>query len=300
MNDCLQRRTEYLERQSKRLHFGRRWLGRTNHRVPFFDLLHESGEHRLRIEAAVIAEAVLVKIGLQVMTSYVVVHPSDSGFDEHPKPLNGIGMAVTDNVDLLAVVDSAMLFKPRSKTAVGTEIIGKQGGFWQDVLFGNSNQRIEFDIRCDYSADFAPALNHSHYGGPLSVSGHGATDPTLAPSAEVGLVHLDLLILATQRAGLLGIQHGANLLKHAPCGLVGNACLTLNLLSTDSAASRGHQIDGIKPRCQWSARLVKDRISSRVNVVATVIARIRRATLDAVMLRHLFAVLAIDAIGVEI
>ena len=41
------------------------------------------------------------------------------------------------------------------------------------------------------------------------------------------------------------------------------------------------------------------RFRSWVNMVAAVIARVGRATLDAVMLRDLFAVFAVDSIGVK-
>ena len=44
---------------------------------------------------------------------------------------------------------------------------------------------------------------------------------------------------------------------------------------------------------------MEDRVRSRVNMVAAVLARVGRATLDAIMLRDLLAVLAVDAIGIK-
>ena len=44
---------------------------------------------------------------------------------------------------------------------------------------------------------------------------------------------------------------------------------------------------------------MEDRVRSRVNVIAAMVARVGRAALDAVMLCDLFAVLAVDAIGIQ-
>jgi hypothetical protein len=44
---------------------------------------------------------------------------------------------------------------------------------------------------------------------------------------------------------------------------------------------------------------VKDRVGGWVNVMAAMVARIRRAALDAMMFGHRFARLAVDAIGIQ-
>jgi len=121
-----------------------------------------------------------------------------------------------------------------------------------------------------------------------------------ALSPDVSFVDFYRLAALTAQRVFVVVQHRANLLKHAPCGLVRYACLALDLLCGDSATSRSHQIYRIEPSRQRSRRLVKDRVGGWVNVVAAVVTRIRRAALYAVMLRDLFAVLAVDSVGVQI
>ncbi len=107
-------------------------------------------------------------------------------------------------------------------------------------------------------------------------------------------------MLDAGQAALFVAQHGTNLLKHAPRCLVGNSGLALNLFCRNAAARLRHEVDRMEPNRKRGGRFVKDRVGSRVNVMAAVIARIRRATDYAVMLRNRVARLAKDAVWVEI
>ena len=60
-----------------------------------------------------------------------------------------------------------------------------------------------------------------------------------------------------------------------------------------------HEIDRIEPSSERSGRLVKDRTSGWVNVMAATVARVRRATRNAVVLGCGFALLAVNAIGIQ-
>src|SRR5208337_210210 len=86
---------------------------------------------------------------------------------------------------------------------------------------------------------------------------------------------------------------------HAPRGLVGHASLALNLLRRDAAASSGHEIDRVEPSRKRRGRLVEDRVSGRMNMIAAMLAAVRRATGNAVVLRDLLAVLAKYAVRIE-
>src|SRR5208282_2029659 len=60
-----------------------------------------------------------------------------------------------------------------------------------------------------------------------------------------------------------------------------------------------HEVDCIEPSSERSRGLMEDRASGRVNVMAAMIARVRRSAHNAMMLGHGLALLAIDAIRVE-
>ena len=57
-------------------------------------------------------------------------------------------------------------------------------------------------------------------------------------------------------------------MAHAPCALIGDAQLPLDFLSRNAVARAGHQVHGKEPLGQIGARLVEDRPSGRINVVA--------------------------------
>src|SRR5690349_14346242 len=51
----------------------------------------------------------------------------------------------------------------------------------------------------------------------------------------------------------------ADQVAHAPCGLVGDAQLALDVLGGDPASCAGHQVDHVEPQVQRRGRLVEDR-----------------------------------------
>jgi len=146
------------------------------------------------------------------------------------------------------------------------------------------------------------ALNHSDYRSlGVLIGSRCATWVALAASPVVGLVHLYAALAAAAKLPRIAfVQHRANLLKHAPCSFIGYARLTLNLFGRNSATGRSHQVDRIKPSAQWRGRLVKDRASGRMNMVATMVARVRWAALNTMMFCGRFALDTVNAIRVEV
>ena len=92
---------------------------------------------------------------------------------------------------------------------------------------------------------------------------------------------------------ILGEQH-ANLLKHAPRGLVGDASLALDLLRGDSATSGTHEVHRLKPDAKRSGAFLEDGSCEWVDVMAATVTRIGSATAHAVMLALFFASFTID------
>jgi len=275
----------------------------THNRIPFLDLLQETEKHRLRIESTIVAETVLVQVGLQIVTANGMIDASNPGFDQRPKAFNRVRMNVAHHVDFLAMVDAAMVVfvDMPIHQVVRRKVVRKHCALRQNVLLNQSEQRRAFHVGSDDGTDAALAFNHSNDRRLGSVASQMTTCSALAPSAKVHFVHLySAALLSAQRRGLLVVQHCANLLEHAPCGFVGHSSLALNLFRADAATSRSHQVDRMEPSCKRSGRLVKDRVSGRVNVMAAMVARVGWAARYAVMLCNRIARFAKDAVWVQV
>ncbi len=103
---------------------------------------------------------------------------------------------------------------------------------------------------------------------------------------------------AEQRVALL--KQGADLVEHAPCGLIRNAKLPLKLLRGDTAARARHEVDGVEPQLERGSGVLKDRSYERVLVVAAVLASVRGTVLLSVVLGNPLARRAVHAFGVEL
>jgi len=118
----------------------------------------------------------------------------------------------------------------------------------------------------------------------------------LSFAAKETLIRFD----AARKWIVIFLQHLSDLLEHAPCGLVGHARFAFKLFRGDTAASRGHEIDRVKPSLKRCAGLVIDRVRSRMNVMPTELARIGFTRYYFVMLRDRVARLAKDTIGIKV
>lgn len=230
------------------------------------------------------------------MTANRMINATNAALDEAPEALNGVRVNVSNNVDLLAVVDPVVGVSASTQAVVGTEVIGKDNGLWENVFLDESIQGVGFNVGGDNCSNLSLSLNHTNDRSFVS----SAPARSLGSASVVSLIHFDFAIKATNRAALIVVQHRANLLEHAPCSFVGDARLALNLLGRDSATGLCHQVDRIEPSRKWRGRLVEDRVSGRVNVMAAMIARVGRAAPNAVMLRDRVARFAKDAIRVQV
>lgn len=257
--------------------------------------MQKANEHRLHIETAVVTKRILIQVGLQVVTANVVINATDPALNQTPESFDGVRVNVSDNVDLLAVVDSLMLVAACVKAIVRRIVIGKDHRAWKHMFSDESPQSILLHVGGDERADFALALNHPddrRLFGAASAS-------TFRSAAEVSFVHLNLAPESSDWSTLVVGQHRANLLEHAPCGFVCDPSLPLNLLCRDTATGSGHEVYSIEPSRERGRGLVKDRVGGGVNVMAAMVARVRRATLDAMMFGGRFARLAKDAIRIK-
>src|SRR5713101_1362079 len=225
------------------------------------------------------------------MTANVVINATQPILDERPEPFNRIRMCVANDVNFFRVVDSSVPIVAHSKPVIRRMLIRKDYAFRHDVFTHDSDESIRFYVIGNQSADAAFTFDHSNNRSLFLVATHAATGTLFAATAVIHLInfYLWLTATATKFSRLIFVQHGANLFKHAPCGLVSNTCLPLNLLCRDTAPSRSHEIGRVEPCGKRGGRLVEDRASGRVNVMTAIVARIRWTADYTVMLRFLLA-----------
>ncbi len=90
-------------------------------------------------------------------------------------------------------------------------------------------------------------------------------------TANISLIKLNM---ALEHFEPVRLPHKvADLLAHAPRGLVGHAKRALKFLAAHAMARRDEKIDRIEPRLQRRAAILKDRSGARINVVAAMRAR---------------------------
>lgn len=264
------------------------------------DLVQEASKHGLRVETAIVAEAVLVQVRLQISFADRMINASQSVLHEAPETFDGIGVDVPRHINLLAVVDAVMnvsTFRNVRDAVIAQQFVRKHRALGEDMLANNGEQRRSCGPVSSERSDFAATLHHSDNHNLVFPS---ITASNAASSANVSFVNLySLAALSANRFCLIFCQHGANLLEHPPRGFIGHTRLTLNLFRRDAATSGRHQIHRIEPRSQRSRGFVEDRASRRVNVVTAIVTAIRWATDHAMMLSHALAILALDAVRVE-
>src|SRR5437870_5740382 len=92
-----------------------------------------------------------------------MVNAPDSTLDQTPESFDCIGVNVPINVDLLAVIDSAMRVAACADPVVRTEVIGEHHRAGQDMLFNQPTQCVRFNIGGNEGANLPLALDHSDY-----------------------------------------------------------------------------------------------------------------------------------------
>lgn len=249
----------------------------------------------MRVEAPIVAEAVFIQVGLQIVTTNRMINAANSGFHERPKAFDSVRVNFANHIDALAVIDSFMNVSASIKPSIGAEGVGKDSGLREHMFLDESVQGVGFHVGCNKSADSSLALNHAdnwRFLGSASACSFG-TAPVIR------FVHFDLATESANGSALFIAQHRTNLFEHAPCRLVSNASLALNLRRRYAATGSGHEVDRIKPSGQRSGRLVEYRVRRGMHMIAAMLAAIRRTADHAIVLRDLLAVLAKDAVRVK-
>jgi len=232
------------------------------------------------------------------VTTNGMINATDPAFHQAPESFHGIRVDIADDIDLLIMLNPTV---PVSRahvahSVVHVPLIGEHGRFRHDVFLDNRKQGRTLNVLSCESLDPALTLRDAE---DRSFGLHLPSASLLADTSEVGLIHLHArTAFPAKRPGIIG-QHRANLFEHAPRGFICHSGFALNLLGRNSAARRSHQVDRIEPSGQRRRRLVEDRASSRVNMVAALVARIGWAADYTMMLCDALALLAKDAFWVQ-
>jgi hypothetical protein len=119
-------------------------------------------------------------------------------------------------------------------------------------------------------------------GTHACIAAHRTPYAALTPSAVIGFIHLDTRPRTAKRH-IFGHQ-GANLFEHSPRRFICHAQFPLNLFRGNAAARCGHEIEGIEPKPQRCAGLLKDRPSHRSNHGSAVVAGVHLPLREAIEL----------------
>jgi len=211
-------------------------------------------------------------------------------------------MSIATNPNLSGVMNAPMLVSRRAKVIVGRPFVRVDHRARQYSFFDERNERVGFCVRYDFGDDRTLSLKYTRDGHfadratALNLSRSNVLVHVLRLAAKETFVGLD----AARKRIAIFFQHLANLFEHAPRCFVRDPGFALKLFGRDTATSRGHEIDRVKPSFKRRTGLMVNRISGRMNMMTAILARVRFAGRNLVMRSHLVARLAKDAIGVKI
>src|SRR5229473_4259375 len=103
-------------------------------RRPLRNLLQNPLKQQVPLVSAVVAKAVLIQVGLQILRAHIVVDAPDSTLHQTPESFDGLSVNVARDINLRAVPDALVNVALRLQTVTGHKVIGKDGARWQDVF----------------------------------------------------------------------------------------------------------------------------------------------------------------------
>lgn len=204
----------------------------------------------------------------------------DAPLEMLPEILDTVNMAVSANLLVKPMGDALMVVTLRSQAAVGNQFVGVNRGALLNVFLDDRMKRLTLYIGDDLRHHIPATLEHSHHN---RFAKRGATTRTGAVPANNRLINFDL-----PKQGPLPVNIGnvpADMVRHTPRGLVGNAKLTLQFLRGNAMPGSGEQIDRVEPQLQRRAAVFKRRAHSRMKMMAAPLAGVGAFGLDAIPVR---------------
>lgn len=240
----------------------------------------------------VVAVNVGVKVRLKVQRANRVIDAVNATLDCAPKGFNCIDVGDTGDILFSGMLHYFMGISEFSDLIVALQFIGEDGAIVRrtDVFHDHRQQGSSLNIGHNLSDCVSVALDHTHNN---CLTGCTTSAFARSLSTNIGFINFNL-----SGKWVNAFAHKlADMGKHSPCRLVGNAKFPLKLFGGDTRLSRGHKVCGIEPRAKRSRRLVKDCSSGRRDLITAAVALIHLAGLYTVKLAGLFANWAINHFG---
>lgn len=220
-----------------------------------------------------------------------MINATYASFAIRPKPFDGIGMAVAQNVNLFCVGNGIMLISHRWKSFINSILIGVNHCFSGDIFTDYRENCFTLSVGNSADFEFPISFNNTKYS---SFAFRPTSAFSLAPTTEITFINFDFASKWT----VVFIKALSNLLAHSPSSLISNARFPLNLFSRDTATSLRHQVNYIKPSGQGCSGLVENCVSGRADLVSTEIASVRLTPTYPMKQSILFTLRAINSLRV--
>src|SRR5437773_5854870 len=215
-------------------------------------------EHSSRVVPVVVAEHVLVQVGLKPLGGYAVIHAPKTVLQVCPETVNSAGVYIPLDIHLRRVIDAPMFVSRLLQVRVSGQFVRVDQRSGQDVLAYQRHQRIRRPFGKMYGPEFPATLDvTSDHLLVLTPCTRRLLAGTVSPlPSDVGFIDFDS---PAKWGDILGEQ-GANTIEHTPCRLIGNAQFPLHLLGRDSATSARHKVDRVEPQAKRCGRILKNQI----------------------------------------
>ena len=217
-----------------------------------------------------------------------MIRPLDAPFQLAPKSLNGVRVNFLTDILTFRVSDSIVKITDFLHRLINGGLIRKQGRTKLHILAYQRNDAGKFHILHGLRHNPASALDDTDNGGFVL---RPSALPIFLNPANVGFVSFNNVgkLLCRFR------EQKADLLCHAPRGLIGNAKRTLQLHCRDTISGIGEKEDSVEPVFKRGIRFVEDRASQWMKLIPAILAGIALPIADLVESR--FVLLAGGTFG---
>jgi hypothetical protein len=216
----------------------------------------------IRQSAIVVAEYLFVKITKHMEWFHGNVRAFQSALEKAPEVFQSVRVNLPINIALGMV--NRLVNEIHIQSLLGQKRIGIDRALCFDMCANLPLQMVLATERNDSGSNFAPALQHSHYGQLVFDSTF--CDYPLAPApmheprsaADESLIHFDLLAGTANLYGVLGVHRKANAVHHVPSGLLRDAESAGNLVGTDTVLAVRQHPNRNHPLIHAKRRILKD------------------------------------------
>ena len=136
--------------------------------------------------AMIIAERILINVGLEVLRTNRMIDTRDTTFNQRPEAFNAVGVKFATHILFVMVVDAKVAIADSSHSVIAGELIGEDGSVPIYILNCKRNDGMPFNIINYLCNDFAVPLGSTDYFGLTF-----RTTSTLTPShpAYIGFIN---------------------------------------------------------------------------------------------------------------